>query len=121
MSLRADISNLFGNTKEGIHAASLGGTWEAVIFGFAGVSVTREVLCINPRMPRSWKKMIFSLSWRGDLLQFEVTNNTVAVKALSHKKKKIDIVMFDKIVSLKPNKKYTFGRKQPLQIKEYHY
>ena len=38
-SLHTDISNVYGNTHEGIHAASLGGTWQAVIFGFAGVKI----------------------------------------------------------------------------------
>ena len=48
VALRTDISNLHGNTNEGVHAASLGGTWQAVIFGFGGVSINRDQLLINP-------------------------------------------------------------------------
>jgi kojibiose phosphorylase len=121
VSLRMDISNLYGNTKEGIHGASLGGTWQAVVFGFAGVSITREKLCVNPRMPRSWKKMVLSLLWKADMLHLELTNNTIVVKSVSRKKKRIEIGIFDKITSIKPNKKYVFERKKPILVKEYHY
>jgi len=121
VSLRMDISNLYGNSKEGIHGASLGGTWQAVIFGFAGVSIAKEKLCINPRMPRSWKKMTFSLFWKGDILQLELTNNIIVLKALAHKKKKIEIGIFDKVTSIKTNKKYIFKRIRPVLAREYHY
>jgi kojibiose phosphorylase len=121
VALRSDISNLFGNTREGIHGASLGGTWQATVFGFAGVSITREKPYINPRMPRSWKKMVFSLLWKGDMLELELTHNTIGVKVLSHKKKKIEMGIFDKVTSVKTNKKYIFKRKQPILAAEYHY
>ncbi len=120
-SLRMDISNLYNNTREGIHGASLGGTWQAVIFGFAGISIAREKLCINPRMPRSWKKMVFSLFWKNDMLQLELTNSTIGVKVLAHKKKGIQIGIFDKINSIKANKKYIFKRTGPVSTGEYHY
>jgi len=33
VALRADLANYFDNTAAGIHAASLGGVWQAIIFG----------------------------------------------------------------------------------------
>lgn len=121
VSLRTDISNLYGNTKEGMHGASLGGTWQAVIFGFAGVSITREKLCINPRMPRSWNKMIFSLFWKDNLLKLEITNDAIDIRVLSHKKKRIKIGIFNRTMIVKPNKKYTFNKKMPHLAEEYCY
>ena len=64
VALHADISNLFGNTREGIHAASIGGTWQSVVFGFAGVKTKRNDLFINPHMPFSWQSLSFSLFWK---------------------------------------------------------
>jgi kojibiose phosphorylase len=121
VSLRTDISNLYGNTKEGIHAASLGGTWQAVIFGFAGVSIKRERLFINPRMPRTWGKLVFSLLWRQTLVQLEITSNTVKVKIISPKKKELEMGVFGTPVSIKPNKFYTFRRKVPILRPEYYH
>lgn len=121
VALRMDISNLYGNTKEGIHGACLGGTWQAVVFGFAGVDIRKERLWINPRMPRTWRKMVFSLYWRGNMLKLELTNNVIKLKALSNKKKEIEIGIFDKITHIRPNKYYIFKRKKPIVAAEYYY
>ncbi|UCD15386.1 MAG: glycoside hydrolase family 65 protein, partial [Candidatus Omnitrophota bacterium] len=110
VSLRADISNLYGNTKEGVHAASLGGTWQAVVFGFAGVKIKKENLFITPRMPRTWGKMIFSLTWRGYAVKLEVTNDVIKIKVVCSKQKTISMGIFDKLVCLKTNRAYTFKR-----------
>ncbi|MFH1318943.1 MAG: glycosyl hydrolase family 65 protein [Candidatus Omnitrophota bacterium] len=110
VSLRADISNLYGNTKEGIHAASLGGTWQAVVFGFGGVKVKKEKLFISPRMPRSWGKMVFSLSWKGDMVKLEITNNLIKIKVVSSQQKTVEIGIFDKLTQIKTNKAYSFKK-----------
>ena len=121
VALRTDISNLFGNTKEGIHAACLGGTWQTVVFGFAGISIKKEKVNINPVIPRSWKKIIFSLPWKGNILKLQLTNETIMVKAISRKKKLIEIGIFDRIINIRPNKNYLFKRKRPILSADYHY
>lgn len=121
VALRMDISNLYGNTDEGIHGANLGGTWQAVIFGFAGISITKERLWINPRMPFTWRKMVFSLCWKGHILYLELTNNTIKLRAKAAKSKKIEIGIFDRLFYIKPNKTYLFGRKKPVLAAEYYY
>jgi len=121
VSLRMDISNLYGNTKVGIHSASVGGTWQALVFGFIGVGTKKEVLSLNPRMPKTWRGADFSLSWKGILLKLELTNNTIKLKAISNKKKDIQIRVFDKPICVKPNKHYTFKRKNPILLEEDYY
>lgn len=111
VSLRMDISNLYGNTREGIHAASLGGTWQAVIFGFAGAKIKKGELLVNPRLPRTWSKVAFCLVWQGDTIEFELTNNTIKLKVHSRKKKKIKLGIFDKMLQLRTQKPYTFKRR----------
>lgn len=122
VSLRTDISNLFGNTHEGIHAASLGGTWQAVIFGFAGVRIIKEHLFINPRMPRTWKKMVFSLLWKDILLKLQFTNNTIQLKTLSRKAGSLQLGIFEKLTCVRTNSMLVFKRQLPGQTKEFlHY
>ncbi len=120
VSLRTDISNLYGNTPEGIHAASLGGTWQALVFGFAGINIKRNELFICPRMPRSWRKLIFCLNWRGDLLRLELTNSVIKLKAVSPKTKKIKIGIFGKLVSIKTNLTHSFSS-QSCEFKDEEY
>lgn len=121
VGLRADISNLYANTSQGIHAASLGGTWQALIFGFGGIKIKRGQLFINPRMPRSWRKLIFSLAWQGGTIKLELTNETVKLKPIFAKRKNIKIGVFDKLLNLKTNKIHTFKRKLRGYEVEQHY
>ena len=109
-SLRADISDLHGNTDDGIHAACLGGVWQAMVFGFAGIKITKENLCISPRMPRSWKKIIFSFLWKGVLLKFEVSSASIKVKTTCSKKCVLKFFVSGKEALIKTNRTYLFKR-----------
>ncbi|MCD6133388.1 MAG: glycoside hydrolase family 65 protein [Deltaproteobacteria bacterium] len=121
VSLCIDINNLYGNTKDGIHGACLGGTWQAIVFGFAGISIKEERLFIDPRMPRSWKRMIFSLFWKGKRLKLDLTNESIKLRAVSSKEEEIEIGIFDKLTSIRTNEDYVFEREMPALITEYYY
>jgi len=121
VSLRTDISNLYGNTAEGIHAASLGGTWQALVFGFGGIMVRRSELFINPHMPHSWRKLKFSLSWRESLIKLQSTNDVIKIKVSCPKHKKMKIGIFNKLRILKTNKTYIFKRHIHGVVKEAYY
>jgi kojibiose phosphorylase len=110
ISLHTDISNIYGNTLEGIHAASLGGTWQAIIFGFAGVRIRKEKLMVNPQLPRMWGKVSFSLCWKGDIIKFELTNEMIKLKIYSRIRKKVEIVIFNKLMQVATNKTQIFKR-----------
>jgi len=120
VSLRTDISNLYQNTSDGIHAASLGGTWQALVFGFAGIKIKKEKLAINPRMPHTWRKLIFSLNWGESLIKLELTNDVIKVKAVSARQRETEILIFNKPVSIKANRIYTFRRRIQERREEYY-
>lgn len=120
-SLRTDISNLYNNTSEGIHAACLGGTWQAVVFGFGGIRLKNKALFINPRMPRTWRRLVFSLVWKQNLIKLELTNETIKLKIISSRRKCLEIGIFDKLVHLRPNKIYNFKRRTYLYKQEICY
>ena len=46
-----DIQDLEHNTRDGLHMASLAGTWIALISGFAGLRPWENSLCFAPRLP----------------------------------------------------------------------
>lgn len=61
-----DINDLRGNTKEGIHGASAGGVWQAVVFGFGGLHFNQEDWWVEPKLPAHWKRLSFKFNWRGE-------------------------------------------------------
>ncbi len=64
-SARADLRDVRGNAGDGIHAASAGGTWQAVVFGFAGLRLTKDGWSVTPRLPRHWQRVAFKFYLRG--------------------------------------------------------
>ena len=70
---RADLYDIRGNVNDGIHAASLGGIWQVVVFGFAGLTVTDEGWRIDPNLPESWESVKFRFFYKGKITEVEAT------------------------------------------------
>jgi kojibiose phosphorylase len=71
-AVRADLRDVRGNAGDGIHAASAGGTWQAVVFGFGGLRVTPEGWTTQPRLPKDWKRLAFRFFHRGMLQEVDI-------------------------------------------------
>ncbi len=69
---RADLRDVRGNAGDGIHAASAGGTWQAIVFGFAGLRVTPDGWTTRPRLPKHWKRLAFKFFHRGKLQEVDI-------------------------------------------------
>ncbi|MCP4537404.1 MAG: glycoside hydrolase family 65 protein [Chloroflexi bacterium] len=63
---RTDLQDVRGNAADGIHAATAGGLWQAVVFGFAGLRLDEEGYTIAPHLPPHWKRLSFSFFHRGE-------------------------------------------------------
>ncbi len=57
---------------DGLHIASLAGTWIAVVMGFGGMR-DHDGLSFNPRMPPGLSRLRFRVRWRGGDLRVTVT------------------------------------------------
>ena len=62
---RADLLDLRGNTADGIHGASAGGLWQAVVLGFAGLRITENGWSLSPALPSHWRRLRFCFRCRG--------------------------------------------------------
>jgi len=71
-----DLDDLNLNTKDGLHMASLGGSWMAVVCGFGGMRDHGGRLSFKPRIPEQLVRLRFHLCWRGSYLRVEVTSHT---------------------------------------------
>jgi kojibiose phosphorylase len=67
-----DLANNMGNASGGVHIASLGGLWQAIVFGFAGMSLTEAGLVFMPFCPAGWRSIRFPLLWRGQKLRVHI-------------------------------------------------
>ncbi|MEH2206955.1 MAG: beta-phosphoglucomutase [Nostoc sp.] len=77
-ALMVDLEDNRGNTNDGIHGASAGGIWQAVIFGFGGIQLTENGPVANPHLPPGWTRLKFRLHWRGKWHDFDLHQGKVA-------------------------------------------
>jgi kojibiose phosphorylase len=69
---RADLRDVRGNAGDGIHAASAGGSWQAVVFGFGGLRLTPQGWTTQPCLPAHWKRLAFRFVYRGEAVVVEL-------------------------------------------------
>lgn len=67
-----DLEDVRGNADQGIHAASCGGLWQAVVFGFGGVTFSEQGPVAEAHLPPDWQRLQFKLHWRGVWHQFDL-------------------------------------------------
>lgn len=79
-SCKIDLGEDMKSCDDGLHAASLGGIWQAVVMGFAGVRLTKGKLRINPCLPRGWQKITMKINWRGKKYLLKIEENRVKLK-----------------------------------------
>jgi alpha,alpha-trehalose phosphorylase len=60
-----DLRDLHHNTRDGLHMASLAGSWTALVAGFGGLRDDEGVLALDPQLPQEITRMCFRLRWRG--------------------------------------------------------
>ncbi|MCM1123491.1 MAG: glycoside hydrolase family 65 protein [Eubacterium sp.] len=82
-----DLGPYMGTSNAGIHAASFGGVWQCVVYGFGGVRMLNGKLRIHPRLPKNWDELAFTLYWKGEKLSIVVTKDKVDVRNLTGRKK----------------------------------
>jgi alpha,alpha-trehalose phosphorylase len=62
--------------KHGAHIASIGGTWMALVYGFAGLRDYGGRISFHPSLPAEWRSLRFRLRLQGRLLEMHVDHRT---------------------------------------------
>jgi kojibiose phosphorylase len=61
-----DLSDNMGNAAGGVHAAALGGLWQAAVFGFAGLDTSTPHPTLHPNLPSHWQSIELTIYVRGE-------------------------------------------------------
>lgn len=67
-----DLNDLARNSRDGLHVASLAGTWLCVVAGFGGFRDHGGNLSFAPQLPPALSRIKFHLNFRGRRLEVEV-------------------------------------------------
>jgi len=77
IAARIDLDDLTGTTASGVHLATMGGLWQAIVFGFAGVRPRGSALVVDPRLPPEWSSLQVRLRFRGSPLTLRIGRHDV--------------------------------------------
>jgi alpha,alpha-trehalose phosphorylase len=69
-----DLRDLQHNTRDGVHIASLAGTWVALVSGFGGLRDADGTFSFAPQLPAGLSRLAFTLFIRGRRLRVEITH-----------------------------------------------
>jgi alpha,alpha-trehalose phosphorylase len=74
-SVLMDLADVGGNVRDGVHIASIGGTWMAMVYGLAGMRDYGGRISFAPR--KFVQKLKFPLTIRGQRLEVDIDNGSV--------------------------------------------
>ncbi len=107
-ALYVDLADLHENTVDGLHVASAGGVWSALVFGFAGMGDRNGRLAFDPRLPVGWPCLRFRVAWRGSRLLVELTQDALSVSILEDGEPDVHVRVRGTL--------YVVTRDQPLRV-----
>ena len=77
-----DLHDLNANVCDGVHTASMAGSWMSVIYGFAGMRDSDGPLCFSPRLPSGLDEISFKINYMDCLLSVIITPDKVVYELL---------------------------------------
>ena len=77
-----DLYDFAHNTRDGLHIASLAGSWLVAVAGFGGMRDHDGQLTFAPRLPSALSRLTFGLDFRGACMRVEITKHEATYKVL---------------------------------------
>jgi alpha,alpha-trehalose phosphorylase len=93
-----DLGDLEHNTRDGLHIASLAGSWIAAVAGFGGVRDSRRGLTFRPRLPVAITRLCFRMMHEGRRLRVDVRHHDITYELVDGEE--MDIYHHDERVRL---------------------
>jgi alpha,alpha-trehalose phosphorylase len=76
-AVAVDLADTAGNLRDGLHVASAGGTWLAVVCGFGGYRWRSRWPEFRPKLPTRARRLRFPLRLRGTVLEVDIQEERV--------------------------------------------
>jgi trehalose/maltose hydrolase-like predicted phosphorylase len=81
MAAFIDLDDGATTSKEGLHVATMGSLWQAVVLGFAGLRPTADELTLDPHLPAEWHALEVPFRLRGRRIRVRIEHDRLNVRA----------------------------------------
>lgn len=102
---RIDLDDINGNVRDGVHTASMAGTWISLVYGFGGMRDYDGKISFSPGIPDPWSRLKFKLTVRDTLLEVDISKDRVVYTVLEGSS--ISITHHSKKINIDPDKAVT--------------
>jgi alpha,alpha-trehalose phosphorylase len=99
-----DLHDLHSNTMNGLHIASLAGTWMSLVAGFGGMRDTTGTLAFAPRLPEGLDRLAFTITHKGLRLRVETDGKQATYLLTDHERSsadELDVIHHGELLTLK--------------------
>jgi alpha,alpha-trehalose phosphorylase len=79
-AVAVDMADVAGNLRDGMHIASAGGAWMAVVYGFAGYRWRTRGPEFSPILPTRARRVCIPLLLRGTLLEVDIEEHRITYR-----------------------------------------
>ena len=76
-----DLDDARSQSAEGLHIASMGSLWQALVLGFAGIRPAGDQLMVDPHLPSVWRALEVPFRLRGARARFRIEQDWLQVRA----------------------------------------
>jgi trehalose/maltose hydrolase-like predicted phosphorylase len=81
LAARLDLDDLTGTTASGLHMATLGGVWQAIVFGFLGMRAREPGgFSLDPRIPATWNALEVNVRIQGSRVHLRAHRDEVEIR-----------------------------------------
>lgn len=106
-ALFVDLDDRHNNTSDGVHVASTGGVWSALVSGFGGFRDNGtgrgdDQWSIDPRLPRGWSSLTYRLTLRGTRVRVTVRKDELEL-CIEHGTGPVSFTVRGEVVTVKPD------------------
>lgn len=95
---RLDLDNYNCNTREGLHITSIAMAWANIVYGFGGLRSDGPVLRFAPHLPERWRRLSFSLTYKGRVLSLCLEPDKTTIQLRSGEP--VELLIYDEPCTL---------------------
>lgn len=106
---RLDLDDYNNEVDQGLHITSMAGSWQVIVYGFAGMKIKDDLLSFDPVIPSQWNSYTFRINFRGRNLRIQIS--TKEIKITITQGEDLNICLRNVVYLLKKGKELTIPDK----------
>jgi trehalose/maltose hydrolase-like predicted phosphorylase len=76
-----DLDDEAGRSADGLHVATMGSLWQAIVLGFAGLRPAGDELILDPHLPAAWSALEVPFRLRGRRVRIRIEQDRLKLRS----------------------------------------